>query len=124
MENHRIDRRTSLSLVGPLAPYAAAALVAVAAGVLWLGPAHGRGWQLLLPAALLVLPAVVGIAWQVRARAATRLETALDAYAAREIARGRRRPAPPRLLTLPSHPKVGHNPRASATHPPHVEKGE
>jgi hypothetical protein len=67
----------------------AVSLVAVLAGVvfgrLWLGHG-GRGWPVLLPAALFALIGVLDIVWACHARTARRLAV-LDAYAEREIAR-------------------------------------
>jgi hypothetical protein len=82
MENNWIGRRTPTSLVWP-----AALLGAVG---LWFWLAH-RGSVAVLPgAAALVLTAILGIVWLSRARAARRFNAAVDAYAEREIDRGRR----------------------------------
>jgi hypothetical protein len=60
----------------------------------WFGPADGRGWQALLAAAVVALTALVPFVWLYRARSARRWRSALDAYAAREIAGDRRRKPP------------------------------
>jgi hypothetical protein len=97
MQNSLIERRTPIS---PVLPYAAAGSATVVGVGLWLGLAGGRGWQVLLPVAALALLAAFGILWQSRARAASRLRATLDAYAAREIARGLRRKAAKRARAL------------------------
>jgi hypothetical protein len=85
MENNWIGRRKPTSLVWP------ATLLGAVGLCFWL--AHGAGVPV-LPAAALVSTVILGAAWLSRARAARRLNAAVDAYAAREIARERRRPAP------------------------------
>jgi hypothetical protein len=55
----------------------------------WLRLADGRGWQLLFPAVVVALVLLVQLAWQYRTRSLRRWKAALDAYAAREIARER-----------------------------------
>src|SRR5262245_39971234 len=70
---------------------------ALAAGSMfgpWLWPADGPGWQVLLAAAA-SLVAGLQLLWLYRARSARRRKTALDAYAAEEIARQRRWKATP-----------------------------
>ena len=57
-------------------------------------PADGRGWQVLLAVAAIALIVLLFV-WLYRARSARRWKAALDAYAAWEIARDRRRKAPP-----------------------------
>jgi hypothetical protein len=44
--------------------------------------------------------ALLGLLWWLRARASRRLHAALDVYARREIARGRRKPAARKLPTF------------------------
>jgi uncharacterized membrane protein len=61
----------------------------------WSRPADGRGWPVLLAAAAVALIALLQFLWLYRARSARRWKAVLDAYAVREIARGRRRKVPP-----------------------------
>jgi hypothetical protein len=89
MENNRIGRRTPSSLLWPVTFLGAVGL--------WFWLAHGDGVAVLLGAAALVLTAILGIVWLSRARAARRLNAALDAYAEREINRERRRHGPQRV---------------------------
>jgi signal transduction histidine kinase len=68
------------------------------AGVLlgpWIGPAGGRGWQVLLAAAVTAVVALFGFVWLRRTHSTRRWKAALDLYAAREAVRGRRRKDPP-----------------------------
>ena len=60
----------------------------------WFRPANGRGWQVLLAVAANALIVLLFV-WLYRARSTRRWRAALDAYAVREIARDRRRKAPP-----------------------------
>ena len=62
----------------------------------WFRPATGRDWEVLLTAAAVSLIALLRFVWLYRARSSRRWNAALDAYAEREIARDRRRKAPPR----------------------------
>jgi hypothetical protein len=103
MFNNTYGRRTPLVLPWSGIMYAAGALTLGVAAGLWLLLAHGQGWQVLLPAAVVALAAIIGMAWQSRARAADRLHAALDAYARRELARARRRQAPTRGPALSAH---------------------
>jgi hypothetical protein len=57
---------------------------------------------LLVGAAALVWTAILGIVWFSRARAARRVNAALDAYAEREIDRERRRDGPQRVRGVPT----------------------
>jgi hypothetical protein len=75
-------RPNVISLIGPVA-----LLEAGGAGAIWLGLDHGK---LALAVALMLSTAVLGAFWLARGRAARRLEIALDAYATREIAQGKR----------------------------------
>ena len=61
----------------------------------WFRPADGRGWHVLLAAGAVALLALFQVVWSYRARSTRRWKAALDAYAAREIARDRSRKAPP-----------------------------
>lgn len=72
----------------------AVALSALVFGWLRVRPMDIRGWQALLPAAVVALTVLLGLVWQHRVRAAGRWKAALDAYTDREIARDRRRKAP------------------------------
>jgi hypothetical protein len=110
MENHRTGRNP-LSLIVPAASGVAAVLAAGVLGGLWLRPAEGSAWPALLTAAALAAAAILGVVWLSRARAARRLNAALDAYAEREIARGKARTYPPRGGVFQTH-------RASPTGPP------
>jgi hypothetical protein len=89
MNNYPIGRRTPTSLVCSVAFFGAVGPSS------WL--AHGDGVAVRLSAAALVLTAILGIAGLSRARAARRFHAAVDAYAAREIARQRRRNGPQRV---------------------------
>jgi hypothetical protein len=85
------------SLVWPALSCAGVVLGVAWLGLLWWRPA--AGWQEWLAAAVLVLAALLGGVWQLRARALRRLRAAVDAYAEREIARDRRVRGPHRLRT-------------------------
>jgi hypothetical protein len=63
----------------------------------WFWLAHGWGMAVLLGAPALVLTAILGTVWLARVRAAERFNAAMEAYAQREIDRGRRRNRPPRV---------------------------
>lgn len=95
MGNNWLDRRESESVLGP----AAFLGVAAAAGT-WLWLAQGDTMQVSLASAVLASTALVGIVWQVRARAARRWRAALDAYVERQIAQERRRKALRRVRTF------------------------
>jgi hypothetical protein len=58
-------------------------------------PGAGRGWPVLLVAAVVALVVLLGLIWLYRARSTRRWKAALDAYAAREVARDRGRTALP-----------------------------
>jgi hypothetical protein len=122
----RTGRRNPGSPIGRATPAVAAALAAGVVGGLWLRPADGRGWQALVAAAVLAVTAVLGVVWLWRARAVRRLNAALDAYAAREIARARHLPAPKRVRAFSAPGGVLPGPRASPTSPPQLvqEGGE
>jgi hypothetical protein len=60
----------------------------------WFPLADGRGWYVLLAAAVVALIALLRFIWLHRARS-TRRKAALDAYAEREIARDRHGKTPP-----------------------------
>ena len=60
----------------------------------WSRAAAGGGWHALLAAAVIALIALLLPSWARRARSAKRWRAALDAYAAREVARDRRRKTP------------------------------
>jgi hypothetical protein len=60
-------------------------------GSSWLWPVAARSWPALVGVAVVALLVVVGGVWQSRVRAARQRNAALDTYAAREIARTRRR---------------------------------
>jgi hypothetical protein len=59
----------------------------------WFRPADGRAWQPLLAAAAVALIALLSFVGLSRARSARRWKATLDAYAAREMVRDRRRKA-------------------------------
>src|SRR5215475_3419049 len=69
----------------------AAALSPVIFGALQFRSTGIRGWQALLPAAVVALTMLLGLVWQHRVRGVRRWKAILDAYAEREIARDRRR---------------------------------
>jgi hypothetical protein len=88
MANNGIARTHPSPLVGP-----GVFLAATAGAGFWAWRAQGDGLQLLLAAAVVGLAAVLWfVAWS-RRRAARRLNSALDLYAARHAARPRYRPA-------------------------------
>jgi hypothetical protein len=121
MQNHRIEKQTPLS---PAGAYAAAGLAGVVVVGLWLGLAGVLGWQVLLAAAAVALLAALGIVWQARARAASRLQATLDAYAAREIARGLRRKAAKRARALAARGPVLQSRPAPRTEAPQLVSDE
>jgi hypothetical protein len=86
MENHETEH-PAVTFAVCLAAFCAAVVV----GAELVRPVHGRGLSLwaVLGAAVLALTAVVRLIRQSRVRAARRWNAALDAYAAREIARAR-----------------------------------
>lgn len=61
----------------------------------WFPPANGRGWLILSAAAALALTVLHQVVWLYRGRFTRQWKALLDAYAEREIARDRRREAPP-----------------------------
>jgi hypothetical protein len=68
-----------------------AVLLGTAAALgIWLWLAWGDGVQVMLAATVLTATAVLAIVWQLRARAANRLQNAVDVFAEREMARARR----------------------------------
>jgi hypothetical protein len=73
----------------------AAVLPLAAIGGPWFRPVDGGDWQALLATAVVALITLLGIVWLSRARSTRRWKAVLNAYAAREIARDRRRKAPP-----------------------------
>jgi hypothetical protein len=75
--------------VGLLAVLSAGAMIGP-----WFRPADGRAWQLMLAAAAVALIALLSFVGLSRARSARRWKATLDAYAAREMIRNRRRSAP------------------------------
>ena len=56
--------------------------------------------QVLLASGVFASTAVLGIVWLSRARAAKRLNAAVEVYAERESARGRRRHVPKRMPSV------------------------
>jgi uncharacterized RmlC-like cupin family protein len=88
-KNNQVNRHQLISLA-LLAVSAVAALVGGVFGELWLSHAV-RGWPVIMLAAILAVVAVLDLVWARHARTARRLAV-LDAYAQREIARGRARP--------------------------------
>jgi hypothetical protein len=60
----------------------------------WSRAAAGGGWHALPAAAVIAVIVLLLPFWARRARTARRWRAALDAYAARELARGRRRKTP------------------------------
>jgi hypothetical protein len=91
MPSKLIGRRMPGLVVGLATLCAGAVLGAGAIEQLWLRPAADRGWQALLAGAILAVMAVLGTAWQCRARATRQWNDSLDAYAEREIARAQSR---------------------------------
>jgi CheY-like chemotaxis protein len=89
MENNWTTHRRQISLTWPTTFSVAAVLAAGVFGGLWLWSAGGRAWPALLPAAVLAVTAVLGTVGLSRARATRRLKALVDAYAEREIARGK-----------------------------------
>lgn len=91
MNRELTARRTDARL------YADALTAALSVGLVgpWLRPTGAPGWQVLLAAAAVALIALIWLLWLYRARFARRWKAALEAYAAREIARGRRGNVPP-----------------------------
>jgi hypothetical protein len=79
------NRPSRMALVGP------AAFAALAAAFVWLAlrAENDRGWLVALSAVAFALTAGLGF-WHSHARAARRLNAALDAYAGQEIVRARR----------------------------------
>ncbi len=77
MENNRTGHRARSLWLATLAGSAG----------FWLWTGNGGGAAMLSGAAALVLTAVFGLVWLSRARAARRFHAAVEAYAAREIAR-------------------------------------
>lgn len=94
MENNLTGHRKPRFVVWLVPFYSALVLGAGIVGGLWLQPVDGRGWQALAVAMVVALTAVLGIAWQLRARAARRLQAAMDAFAERQIAWARQRKVP------------------------------
>src|SRR5438552_5591071 len=94
MENNLTGHRKPRFVVWLVAFCTALVLGAGIVGGLWLQPVDGRGWPALAAAGVVALMAILGIAWQLRARAARRLEAAMDAFADRQIAWVRQRKAP------------------------------
>ncbi len=88
MNREPTARRTDARL------YADALSAALSVGLVgpWFRPTGASGWQALLAAAAVAL---ISLLWLHRARFARQWKAALEAYAAREIARGRRGNAPP-----------------------------
>jgi hypothetical protein len=79
--------RGARTLVLPLAiAGAATAMVALILVLLWLAPGAGSPWRAVPAVGALTLAAGLAIVWRRRVRAARWL-SALDAFAAREIAR-------------------------------------
>lgn len=100
METNRTARSRHMALISSAALWAAALLITGVIGGLWFLLAADSVRSAISLAAVLALPAAVGITWQhSRARARRRLQAALDAYAEREIShadqrRQKRRTAP------------------------------
>jgi len=90
VDTHRIARHTSLFMLSLGTACAAALLVAGAVAGLWQRLAGGPPGEALLAAGGFTLTTLLAIIWRHRARSAAWLN-ALDAYAAREIARTTRR---------------------------------
>jgi hypothetical protein len=80
---------------GPVPGVLATALSIGVIGGPWFPAAAGRGWHVLLASAVIALIALLYFSWLYSARSTRRWKAALDACAAREIARDRRRKAPP-----------------------------
>jgi hypothetical protein len=118
MDNNRTGRRRTMFLIWLAACGIAAVLVAGIIRGLPLGPALGRSWLALPPAAVLALTSVLGIVWQSRARGTRRWRAALDGYAEREIARDRRREGAPTPVYADvwrrRREDLRHRPRSSA----------
>ncbi len=94
MDSNRTGPPPTVSLFWPAAFFVAACLTLGLVGEAWWYPAAARTWQALAAAAAFAVTAVLGYLWHAHARAARRLNSAVEAYAEREIARAqRRRPA-------------------------------
>ena len=91
MEHDLKGSRDLTALMWPAACAVAAGLAAGALVAIWWAVAEGRPWQAPVAAAGPALAAVLGLAWLSRARTERRRKAAMDAYADREIARGRSR---------------------------------
>jgi hypothetical protein len=112
MRTSQSARSRYMALISSGALWATALLIAGLIGGLWLLVAADSARAAMPLAAILASTPAVGIIWQrSRARAKRRLQTALDAYAEREIARAaqrrqRRRAAPVLANSLPGRDRL------------------
>ena len=101
MQSKQTSRSRLTSLISSGASWAAALLMAVSIGGLWFVRSDDPTSEAVPLATVLALVAVVGVSWQRScARANSRFQAAMDAYAEREISRERHRRALQRLRAL------------------------
>jgi hypothetical protein len=89
MKSNEGARPKWASWTGPVALLAATGVAG-----LWMWPTRGTDGAQWPALSLLAVAATLSVVWLFRVRAARRLSAALDSYARRELARGRRRAAP------------------------------
>src|SRR5207249_3560617 len=95
------------SLISSGASWAAALLIAASIGGLWFVRTDDSAWETVPFAAAPALAAVIGVTWQrFRARARSRLEAVLDAYAEREMSQERYRKALTRMRALSAASRI------------------
>ena len=93
MKMHKTIYSRLTSLVSSFGFWVAALLIAALIGGLSSVRPGGSAWEAMPLVMVLAATAVVGITWQSRASARRRLQTAVAAYAEREIRQQRRRTA-------------------------------